>query len=495
MSIIILALNWLAEFNYKEKLQLFAANRPAIVLTLIFALNVLGILWSYDPLFSLTKTLHHKLPTLLLPIIIVTSPILSNRQIRFLLLLFVSSVLMVTLIGLVLRVTQNPINFREASPFIPATNFTMLLILSAFQLPLLVRQISDRKIHFYLSLGVSLWFIIFIFYLRSFSGLASLVGVMAYTFIVTVFHHRSLILKASFAIVSIAFIALGIWLFAYMYNLTHLEVETDLTELPSHTKYGGAYHHDTLEVLRENGHLVNIYIADAELYEAWSERSSIDFNGLDLNNEYLKYTLYRYMASKGLTKDKEGFSSLTNKDIEAVEKGITNHLYLEWPGIFTRVHMLMMGVYMYTNSPDKDPTWSTLTKRLELWKASWHAFKTKPLLGWGTGQIENAVEFGLRHNNSAMAGSNIRSHNQYLSLLLLWGVLGLIAFFTLIAYFIFKSNLHKVFIFNIFLITLAINGLVNDPIEGQIGQSLFVFFSLFYYHFYLRLKTNNPFVF
>lgn len=493
-SIVLLALNWIIEGNFREKLSVFTSNRVAVGFALIFGLSIFGVVWAKDPIFAL-EALPHKLPTLLIPLVLVTSPTLSDRQIRALIILFISSVLAASLIGLGIRLIDDPINFREASPFVPATNFSIMLILSAFQLPLLVKQINTKRVHLLLALMISGWFIFFILYLRSFTGLASLGGVIANTLLITLIRHRSKILKFSFLAASLLALGFGVWLTIYMYNITHKEINPDFTNLPYKTTYGAFYQHEPSEVLRENGNLVYMFIAQDELREAWNKRSTICFDSLDRNNEPLKHTLYRFMASKGLTKDRDGLAALSDEDIEAVEDGYTNYYYLSWPGIYSRVHVLMMGIYMYNNSPDNNPTWSTLTERFELWKASWQAFKVRPLTGWGTGHIEVAVEYGLIKNNSELIGTKIRSHNQLFSIFLLWGAVGFILFVSLYAHIVVKAKLYKIFIFNVFLIAFALNGMVNDPIEGQMGQSMFVFFTMFYAYYYPRLNPNWIFLY
>lgn len=486
VSIVLLGVNWLVEGNFKDKYHRFCNQKAAGAFLLMFGLSLLGILWAHDRMFAL-QSLHHKLPTLLLPLVLLTSPALSKKQIVGLLVLFTSSVVVVSFIGLGIRLVDNSVDFREASPFVPATNFSMLLIVAAFQLPILVRQISSKRIHLYLSLAVSGWLVFFIVYLRSFTGLASLGGALGYTLLIILLYHKSRWLKAAFAAGLIGVVGFLVWLFLFMYNLTHSQNDIDFNNLPRETSYGSEYKHDVSNPLRENGNLVYVLIADEELRDAWNVCSTVPFDSLTRSNESLKHTLYRYMASMGLPKDKEGLSKLSKADIVAVEDGYTNYLFLEWPGLYNRVYQLMMGIYMYTSSNGASPSWSTFTERFALWEASLESIKTRPVFGWGTGHVERAVEYGLSKNGSVLAGNNLRSHNQYLSLMLLWGVLGFTAFLAIYIYIVMRCRVYRVFPFTIFLIVFAINGLVNDPIEGQIGQSMFIFFTLFYCYIYPKL--------
>jgi hypothetical protein len=484
LSLIFLVANWLAEGNLKEKFKTFSVNKPAIAFTLIYVINIVGLMWSENLQYAFSNDLMHKLPTLLLPIVVVTSPKLDLKKIQLLLILFISSVLIVTFAGIAIRAFQNPSDFREASPFVPNIYFSMMLLLAAFQLPTLVREKSENNILFLFALLVSAWLVFFLFYLRSLSGIASLVGVSFYSLIILVYKHKSLLLKVSLTSIFILFLGFTSWLLIHMYKQAHYEVKTDLSSLCYQTEQGNQYTHDTTHYLRENGNLVYIYIADCELEKAWNEKSKLDFYNNDLSNHSVRHTLYRYMSSKGLKKDENGFKMLTHNDIAAVENGTTNYLYTNWPGLYIRVHQMMMGVYIYSKTSYKNPTWSTLTERLDLWRASWESFKKRPLFGWGTGSIINAVDYGLEINESELLGRGMKPHNQYIYILLSLGVFGLLAHIFLYSYIIIKTQAYKIYIFNVFLIIFAINFLANNSFEGQVGQNLIVLFSLFYFFIY-----------
>lgn len=495
LSLIIVAANWILEGKFHEKYQMLKANKAALALSLIYIINIIGLAWSSNIPYAFKNDLLHKLPSLLLPIVIVTSRKIDANKIRLLLLLFISTVLTVTFIGLALRVTHDPIDFREASPFVPNIYFSIMLLLAAFQLPLVVMQFTNNKLYVAISVITSLWFVFYIFFLRSISGVVSLLAILFFTILVVLYYHKSNILRISLATAFIALTGMLIWLFSYMYNKTHYEVETDFNALEQFTSLGNRYMHDTTNILRENGHLVYINIENNELAESWNQRSDVDFFGNDLGNHSLQHTLYRYMASKGLTKDKEGINKLTNEDIEAIEKGTTNYLYNTWPGFYIRAHQMMMGLYMYKKSSYTSSSWSTLTERIDLWRASWHAFKLKPLFGWGTGSILNAVDYGLEMNGSSLIGKNMKPHNQYIYLLLTLGTVGLIIFLALYFYFVAKTKGYNEYIFIVFIILFFSNFLANNSFESQVGQNLFVFFSLFYGYFYPELNSKKEFIY
>jgi hypothetical protein len=480
LSLVLLILNWLISGNLVTRIKSFLSCKPAVAFTLIYALNVIGLIWTKDFRFALQNDLLHKLPTLLLPIIITTSPTLSPQKTKQLLLLFVASVFTVSIVGLTIRIFGNELNFREASPFVPNIYFSMMLVISAVLFPYIVNPIKATRAQVYLIVTVSLWFVFYLFFMRSLSGIIALMGVLGYL----VFKSTVLWVKMGFSTMLLLLTIGFAWVFIDMYNITHTEAATDLTHLPTHTQNGNRYYHDTQQILRENGNLVYIHIADKELARQWKQVSDFDYYGKDRSNHEVRFTLYRYMASKGLPKDSLGFSRLSQNDIGAIENGVPNYLYTKWPGIFVRFHQAALGLYMYKKSNYRDPSWSTLTERIDLWRASFVAFKEKPLLGWGTGSIHVAQEYGLSSNQSALQGKAMKPHSQYLYILLTLGVVGLIAYILLYGYFVTKTEVYKLFLFNVFIIVFAINFIANNSFESQVGQNMFVLFSLIYWQYY-----------
>jgi hypothetical protein len=495
LSLIVMFANWLAEGDLGQKIRKFSANRPAIAFTLIYFISVVGLLWSEDVWYAFHNDLLHKLPTLFLPIVFVTSPVLKDKQIRLLLLSFISSVVIVSFIGFFYRVLQPEAGFRQASPFIPGIYFGIMLILAALQLPLLVRQTGNSKILLFSGIAISAWLIFFLFYLRALSGVLSFTGVLIFIAIILVERLNKITCKISAIALLLVLSVLAVIPVISIYRQTHSEPYTDFSTLDSFTESGNPYFHDTVDILRENGHPVYIYLADTELGQAWNERSSLDYEGNDLSGNPLRYTLYRYLSSKGLRKDRHDLMLLADNEIHAVENGTTNYRNLKRPGFYVRIYEEMMGLYIYNRTSHKDVSWGSVTKRIDLWRASWKAFRKKPLSGWGTGSILQAVGYGLEENGSPLSGLNMKPHSQYLYLMLTAGLPGLVVFLLLYTYVITGTGAWKQFMFVVFLIVFAINFFGNNSLESQPGQNLFVFFSLFYCFYYPRLNKNQEFIY
>jgi hypothetical protein len=347
----------------------------------------------------------------------------------------------------------------------------------------------------YLSLAISAWLIFFLFYLRALSAIASFAAVMVFVTVIFVTRVKSLLLKVSVPALVILMTGLAIWPMVSIYKQTHAEAPTDFRTLEKYTVHGTPYLHDTINRIRENGNPVYIYIADDELRNAWNERSDLDFDGNDLMNQELRATLYRYMSSRGLKKDREGLMQLAGSEIRAIERGTTNYLNIKRPGFYIRAYEEIMSLQIYYQSSRKVTSWGSLTKRIDVWRASREAFKEHPVLGWGTGSILKAVDYGIKKNGSTLAGLNMRPHNQFLYILLTLGIAGMIIIAALYGYFLVKNRAHESFMFILFLIVFLVNFTGNNSFESQSGQNLFVFFSLFYAWFYPLLKKEPGFVY
>ncbi|MBS4014195.1 MAG: O-antigen ligase family protein [Bacteroidetes bacterium] len=492
VSQIIIGLNWIAEGRFNSKMQKFLDNKPAVVFSLIYFLFVVGLLWTNNYKNAFQNDLLHKLPTFTLTLFIVSSKSLKINQIRFLILMFIASVLTVSFIGTYNLLFADLATYRYILPYGSHIYYSLMLIMSAFMLPWIIKQITDKKKFLILSLVLSIWMIIFLFLLRSLSGIASLSGVFVFMVIWFVFKIKNLAVRITITVVFLLVIVSSTFVFNYIYEKAANVVHYEFEKLETHTAEGNEYVNDTTKTLRENGHLVFIYISEVELREEWNAISEIDFNGKTSNQQILKYNLYRYMASKGFKKDREHFKLLEESDIRAIEDGVPNYLYVNWPGIFQRIHQTIAGTFIFKET--QNPEWSTFAQRIDLWQASITAIKKYPVIGWGTGDLFEAVQFGLVENGSYYyVGQDVKPHNQFLLILISLGFVGLLLFIGFYTFTVVKSKGYKVLYFNIFLVAYGINMFGNNPIDAQLGQSLFVFFTVLFCFLYPRKNDEKVF--
>lgn len=495
ISEIILIANWLAEGDFRNRLRLLRNDRPALAFIMIYGLSVIGLLWSRDPVSGIGNELLHKSPTLFLPVIFATTTAPDRKRVRIVLLLFILSVFIASIYGMIYREFRADPDFRSASPFIPGIYTGMMLIIAAAQLPLLASQSARRRPWLWLSLAVSGWFILYLLYLRTLSGVFSLAVIAAILLVVLAMKIKStgarIAITAAVAIVA----GLLVWPLAGIYRQVHTRNPVSLQELPAATVNGTPYLHDTVSIIRENGNPVYIFLADTELRESWNRRSDLDFDATDLMGQELKATIYRYMSSLGLRKDSAGMAMLSDRDIREIERGTTNHLNVDRPGIYVRVYEEMMSLDIYYTSGRHETSWGSLTKRIDLWRSSLVAFRKHPLLGWGTGGVHKAMDYGMEQTGSSLAGLNMKPHSQYLHVLLSHGLVGFIVTASLLVYFFRRKEAHRSFMFMLFLVMFLVNFAGNNSLESQPGQDLFVFFSLLYAYHYPQIKKEPGFIY
>lgn len=486
---ILMGVNWLAEGHYREKIQRFLRNKPAVIFSLIYLVYIAGIAWTSDLAYGIGYDLKNKLPIFTLTFLIASSQPLSSVRLRGLITVFSLTVLVTSLIGFIIFLQRDYINPRSISPFISHVYLSMMVVLSIFQIPWHTRQVTENVRWRQLSWLASAWLLMYLFILSSITGILCLAGVLVFLLLREIFSKsplsRKILAIASFT----GLAAASMLLFLHVIRPLTEKITPEPLALTEKTSEGNPYRHDLENLQRENGHLVFHFIAEDEIGAAWNQRSQIDIDSTAHSGQPLKATVLRYLSSKGLRKDREGISALTAQDIEAIEHGIPNYLYTQWPNLLVRLHQSAWEFFEYNRTGN--PSGHTFTQRLELWKGSVEAFKEQPLFGWGTGDIFIAMEYGLNTIESKLDNFQMKPHNQFLVLLLMVGITGTLAIFLLYSWFLKEAKATRYLLFNIFLAIMLVSMLGNNPIDAQIGLSFFVFFSLYFGIMFPEIKARQ----
>lgn len=241
------------------------------------------------------------------------------------------------------------------------------------------------------------------------------------------------------------------------------------------TANGRLYLQDTLFGLAENGNLITVNINDEELKKEWEKKSPLLYSGKDRKGNQMRFTIIRYLASKGLHKDSLALSSLSEADIHNIERGVSNVHYANQTGLVTRWHELIWEYTKYTRG--ENPSGHTLMMRLEFWKTACYIIGSHPLFGVGTGDIQASFNAAYVSLDSKLEPEwRLRCHNQYLAVGVAFGISGLIFFllYLFLPAIRLRKSMHKLY-WPFFLIAL-LSFLTEDTLETQSGVTFFIFF-------------------
>ena len=477
--------------NFVKKMHLFLQNRVAVILVSLYVMHVIGLIYTSDFNYAL-KDLRVKLPILLLPVVMCTTERLNKKEMQGLLALFVLSVFVATGFSFYTYLEGNFSDVRQLSPFIYPIRFALLIVLSIFILGYFLVQKNKRFVE---RLGIFIlicWMFFVLIILESMNGIISTLFI-GYVLLIyfTFSSKRKWQKKMALGAVIIIFPFAIASHFAYIiHDLNKIE-KVDFSMLDKTTPHGDLYWHDTVYYAIEDGKYTGLYISPKELPDAWAKRSTMPISGKDEKNQPLQTTLIRYLASKNLRKDADGVAALTDKDVRNIERGIANVNYVENPGLRTRLSKMMFGYQNIKRS--RDPNGSSSMQRIEYLKTSYYIIKKNPIFGIGTGDIPNAYKQAYEETDSPLKEKfRLRAHNQYLSITVGFGIVGLCWFLVVLLYPYFSDKKYRTYFYSVFMLLILLSMLSEDTIESQDGVTLYAFFnSLFLFAFPLFKKESE----
>jgi O-antigen ligase len=125
--------------------------------------------------------------------------------------------------------------------------------------------------------------------------------------------------------------------------------------------------------------------------------------------------------------------------------------------------------------------------RLDRWKATFETFKQKPILGYGTG-MENEVtaQTYFNHNLYHSFIHQLNAHNEFLSLLIKSGCIGLLVYLFVLGYSFLVSVRQKDLLLTACVILMISTSIAENALDANKG---IFFYSAF---FSLLLLTSKP---
>jgi O-Antigen ligase len=477
--------------NYKDKFQRIYHNKRILFLCAVYGLFVLGMIYTSNINYGL-HDLKIKLPLLIIPpFVFAFSPISkSEYKIIFHCLFFGGLITMVA--GFLMFSGLLPlkvIDMRSYSPFISHLRVGTLLVFSIFLCVYLIVYKEYKWAPGWVYILYAICAFGFLLLLQSLTGLVAL-------FISFIGATILGLLKKTIWKISLVLLLIGLFLSVGLAGLINREYQRihqiekiDFKNLPKATVHGAIYKHDTLRNETINGHYIWINICNYELDREWRKRSKLDFDGYTKNGWPLHGTLITYLSSKGLKKNAEAIQSLTDGEIKAIENGVVNYLQLNPLDIRFRINQLLVELDRYKTT--NDPNQLSFATRLETWKVAVHAIKKSWLVGYGTGDVKEAMKISYVETQSKLRTENHKNpHQQYLTTILSVGVIGFIIFLIIVFSPLLEFKKQNI----LFLLTITISAigmLDEDTLESQAGCTQFIFLYMITYLLNITITKNT----
>ena len=471
---------WILTGDYKTKWNRLIHNKSALLLMSIPLLYLIGFCFTNN--FSLgVQEFNKSLYWFIFAFVLGSSAPISHKNTRRLLGIYILTVSIaagMAVLKLMFSDTVFFFDFRSVT-WIDHIPFSYQI---AFAIWLIFYFIYNEKpswIQKSLFLLLNIFLISALFSLKSFTGYLYF-GTMSVTAMIL------LILKTKKKILKYTYLSLTLFVLVFpvfyvyqcvqtFYNTTEYNVD----EIEQYTAQGHVYKHDFQDKTKENGNYVGLFLCKEELAPLWDAHSKKQYNSRTSNNYPLSCVIIRYMTSKGLRKDAEGFAQLSQKDIENIENEIPNYIYAENKlGVYPRIYETIWEMDQYTiGSNPKD---RTLGQRIDQAVLAFDIIKKHFWFGVGLGNSMQAYDTVIEQSDSNLGfQKTLSSHNQYLNYLIRFGILGAIYILGVLLFVFIKGRKNHSFLITIFFVSMLTANLGEANWETFIGINFFAFFLCF----------------
>ena len=269
----------------------------------------------------------------------------------------------------------------------------------------------------------------------------------------------------------------------YIYNCVQKFYDTteyNVNEIEQYTANGNKYIHNFNSKTIENGNYIGLFLCEDELIPLWNAHSSKPYNSETKEGDPFCCVIVRYMTSKGLAKDADGFAQLSQKDIENIENEIPNYIYAENKlSIYPRIYETIWEIDQYRI--DNNPNGKSFAQRIELALLAMNIIKNHAWIGIGLGNNVQAYNTIILEKESNLINFKTgSSHNQYLNYLIRFGVLGTLYILGVLLWVFFKGRKNNPFLLTIFFVSMLVANFGEANWETFIGLNYFAFFCCFF---------------
>jgi len=459
-----------------QKLIEFSRNKPALAISSLFLLHLAGLIYTNNFEYAF-EDIRTNVPLFTLPLFISTGPRISTRTFYRILAGFVIAVIVGSIYRLVLFLNLPVADSRDLSAHISHIRYSLNAVFAVFILLFFIyKKSSSNALIKVLYMIAAIWLVFFMTYMNYTTGMLIFIIVCALLLPVLAFRRLGFWSKAAM------FLGIGMLIILpllYVLSIGYKYMNTPVVEFPKLEKYtqlGNSYYHDTVNFKSRNGKWTGLYICEKELRQEWTKRSLLSLDNYNEKHQLNRYTLIKYLASKGLRKDANGVNQLSDSDIHNIEKGIDRYDYTRLPGFRSQVEDFINSYQRYVEH--QDPNSSSMVQRFEYWRTSLLLIRQNPVSGVGTGDVPDAftAQYHKMNSNLALQYRGI-SHNQYLSVTVAFGLIGLAWFLAVMFYPGIQTKNFNNYFYVVFWLILMISMMTENTIEKQEGVTYYILFT------------------
>lgn len=492
LGIFILAGSWIADGHFRQKFNTAIHHRAFLLILSVYLIHVVWLIHSADIHYGLAD-LRVKLPLLAIPLIAATGYVLSYRERKAVMVFFMIGLLVAGLISLLVLTGRLPVKVtdaRQASLFVSHIRLALMINLALFSAFWYLNDKGQELFRYekWFFVGSIVFLFLYIFILKSFTGiiLFLIVGFLTLGWIASKNKKlRKFILPAMFFLV----LMVAGYLVSAVSRYSHVYVD-EMRHPDSLTRQGNLYENDLHSRILENGHFVFLSVCEKEMKEEWNKRSNFDYDGTDKKNQQIRFTLMRYLTSKGLKKDAEGVKALTGEDVHHIESGLANYIYADKWRLYPYVYQVIWEIDVYRKGAN--PSGHSVTQRIIYLEAARDIIRHHPWLGVGTGDVKQAFADEYAANLNFMVPEwRKRAHNQFVTFWIAFGLPALLW----ILYAIYspvisgwKKGGYPAWVFALIFTLSMFN---EDTMETHAGATFFAFFYALYFVMEVRTEEGD----
>jgi hypothetical protein len=439
---------FLMERDFKNYWQQLKLNRLFWFLVAFYLLHFVGLIWSKNLDYGLND-IRVKFSLFAIALIVCTRPPFTKSQLTIFYQIFVLSLFLTSLVNFVAyQFFEDKIQYldiRDLSLFGSHIRFGILIALGVLANYFLWNLQPKLRWFWLIS---SLWLVFYTYFSQVLSGVMSIV-VVTFGLLLWEFYQRKswLIIISSLSVLVIFMIALVVYL--------------------------------RKPIIQQSAFSEN----QVTLKTAWNKRAKIPYDSLDLRKQHLRYTLERYLISKNLPLRVDGVEKLSAFDLENIENGYADVNETK-SGLIARLYGLRYQIHLSQN-----PSGHSLLERLEYWKTALAIIKKNPIIGIGTGDVNDQFLSKYDELESPLTEERrLRAHNSYLTETVTFGILGLSFFITWLGYYLYQQVKFQQLAGVIFMLVAIVTFLIEDTLETQMGVT---FFALFYAVFSRKMENGE----